>query len=410
MEQKIFEFIDGCEDIAVELQTGLTKHPAVSPVSGGEGELDKCLFLEQWLRAHGIDTLERYDAPDPRAKGGARPNLIATIEGKNADLPSFWIMSHLDVVPAGELSFWNSDPWTVVKKDGKLIGRGVEDDQQGLVSSVLAALAFVTLKVKPERAVKLLFVADEECHSCFGIYWLLKNKRGLFRSGDFALVPDGGDPLGEEIEIVEKSAVCIKVHTIGVQSHAAYPENGRNACLAGADLMLRLRKGLIEKFSARDSLFVPDHSTVEPTKKEANVPNTNTVPGDDVFYMDIRLLPCYTVDELLEEARRVKCGVEKEYGVQVEFIVVQRSGQINRTPADSPIVKMLSAACKEVLGVKTRLIGIGGGTVAAFLRNEGIDAAVWGTLDCNAHQPNEYCVIKNMLGDAKVMSHIAGQK
>ncbi|MDR0410152.1 MAG: M20 family metallo-hydrolase [Spirochaetaceae bacterium] len=408
MYRKIFEFIDSCEETAVELQIELTKRPAVSPVSGGEGELDKCLFLEKWLKEHGIDTLERYDAPDPSAKGGVRPNLTAVIEGTNGALPCFWIMSHLDVVPAGDLSLWNSDPWIVTRKDGKLTGRGVEDNQQGLVSSVLAALAFVKLKIRPEHTLKLLFIADEECNSNFGINWLMENKRQLFKKGDFVLVPDSGDPAGETIEIAEKNSLWLKVRTSGVQAHAAYPEKGRNACLAGADLMLRLRKDLMKKFSARDSLFDPDYSTIEPTKKEANVPNINTIPSEDVFYMDIRLLPRYRVNDLLEEARRVKLGIEQEYGVQVDLSIVQ-SKESEATPADSPIVKMLSVACKQVLGRDTRTIGIGGGTVAAFLRNEEIDAVGWCTLDNSLHQPNEYCVIKNMLDDAKVMAHIAAQ-
>ncbi|MDR2097046.1 MAG: M20 family metallo-hydrolase [Spirochaetaceae bacterium] len=404
---KIFEFIGGCEELAVELQTELTRRPAVSPTSGGEGELDKCVFLERWLGEHGICALERHDAPDPQAKGGLRPNLVATIEGKGGG--RLWIVSHLDVVPAGELSLWNGDPWTAVRKDGRLIGRGVEDNQQGLVSSILAALAFVKLKIRPERTLKLLFAADEECGSGFGIDWLLKNRRGLFESGDTALIPDGGDSAGDTIAIDEKNQIRLKVHTIGVQAHASCPEMGRNACLAGADLMLRLRNGLLKKFDERDKLFEPDYSTVEPTKKEPNVPNINTIPGDDVFYIDIRALPRYSASEILEEARRIKAGIEQEYGVKVVISDIQ-SMKSKATPASSPVVKALSAACKEVLGVETRLIGMGGGTVAAFLRNAGIDSVVWSRMDDTAHQPNEYCVIENLLCGAKVMACMAARK
>ncbi|MDR3355840.1 MAG: M20 family metallo-hydrolase [Spirochaetaceae bacterium] len=410
MENEIFEFIDGCEELAVELQTELTKRPAISPASGGEGELDKCVFLEKWLRERGINALERHDAPDLRAKGGVRPNLIATLDGKDgSDTSCLWIMSHLDVVPVGEISLWDGDPWTVVKKDGRLTGRGVEDNQQGIVSSVLAVLALVRLKIRPERALKLLFVADEECGSAFGIDWLLKNRRSLFTPGSLVLIPDGGDPAGETIEIAEKHQMWLAAHTIGKQAHASRPEQGRNACLAGADLTLRLRNGLMKKFSARDSLFEPEYTTIEPTKKEANVPNINTIPGDDVFYIDIRALPCYPVNEILEEARRIKAGTEQEYDVQVELTVTQ-SMESKPTPPSSPIVTMLSAACRRVLGVETRLVGVGGGTVGAFLRNEGIDSAVWSSIDNTAHQPNEYCLTKNILADAKVMALLAVMK
>lgn len=32
-------------------------------------------------------------------------------------------MSHMDIVPAGDPALWNSDPYTVVEKEGKLYGR-----------------------------------------------------------------------------------------------------------------------------------------------------------------------------------------------------------------------------------------------------------------------------------------------
>ena len=51
-------------------------------------------------------------------------------------------------------------------------------------------------------------------------------------------------------------------------------------------------------------------------------------------------------------------------------------------------------------------MGIGGGTVAALFRHAGIPAACWAKLDETAHQPNEYCIIDNMVGDAKVFAHI----
>jgi succinyl-diaminopimelate desuccinylase len=51
-------------------------------------------------------------------------------------------------------------------------------------------------------------------------------------------------------------------------------------------------------------------------------------------------------------------------------------------------------------------MGIGGGTVAAIFRREEFEAACWSRLDETAHQPNEYCIIDNMVNDAKVFAHI----
>jgi succinyl-diaminopimelate desuccinylase len=404
MKEKIFAFIDNSAALALELETELCKRPAISPESGGEGELDKCEFLEGWLKAQGITRLERYDAPDARAKGGVRPSLVATIPGKD-DASRFWIMSHIDVVPPGEASLWKSDPWKLVVDEGgkKIIGRGVEDNQQGLTSSVIAALALVKQGITPSRTVKLLFAADEENGSVYGIRWIIENHPGLFRKSDLVLIPDSGNEKGSEIEIAEKSHVWVKFTTRGLQTHAASPDQGANAYLAGADLTVRLHYGLSEKFSERDPLFTPDYSTFQPTKKEPNVPNINTVPGEDVFYYDMRVLPRHPVDEVFREIDRIKAEVEKKHGVTITYDIGQRNESPPTSP-DSPLVKFLSKNVEEVYKVKTVNVGIGGGTFAAFLRKEGIDSAVWARISHTAHQPNEYALLDNILGDAKVMA------
>ena len=416
MKEKIFTFIDGSEALAVELETELCKHPAISPENGGEGEWDKCEFLQAWLKDQGITLLERFDAPDRKAKNKLRPNLVATIPGKdNADdSPRLWIMSHLDVVPPGEISFWHSDPWNAVLAGGgvrgdgthlgkRIIGRGVEDNQQGLTASILAALALVKQGITPEKTVKLLFAADEENGSNYGVKWILKNHPKLFHKNDMVVIPDSGSRDGSCIEIAEKNHVWAKFITTGIQAHASRPDTGINAYLAAADLTVRLYNGLSEKFSDRDTLFEPSNSTFQPTKKDPNVPNINTIPGEDIFYCDMRILPRHSVDDVFKEVDLIKAGIEKKYGVTVEY----RIGQRNESPPtsqDSPLIKFLSKNIEEVYKVKTKNIGIGGGTFAAFIRSEGIDCAVWARFDNTAHMPDEYALLENILGDAKVLA------
>ena len=411
MKEKLFTWLEKSSELAVELETELTKRPAVSPESGGEGELEKCNFIEEWLKKHGIFQLSRYDAPDARAKGGTRPNLIAAIQGSaDANEGCLWIMSHTDVVPPGEEKLWNSNPWTVICKDDapgkRVIGRGVEDNQQGLVSSILSALAFTEQNIKPYRTIKLLFSADEEVGSAYGIDWLVKNKRDLFNNNDMVLIPDGGDPKGECIEVAEKNILWMRFVTHGKKAHGSMTDLGANAFLAGSDLAVRLHFELSDKFNERDGMFDPDYSTFQPTKKEANVPNINTIPGEDVFYMDMRVLPRYSPDMILKEVDRIKAEIEKKYEVKIEYSLSQLTVS-KPTSVNAPIVKLLTKAAKEVYKVEPRLIGIGGGTMAAYLRNIGIDCAVWTKTQETLHQPNEYALLDNIIGDAKVMALLA---
>jgi succinyl-diaminopimelate desuccinylase len=219
-------------------------------------------------------------------------------------------------------------------------------------------------------------------------------------------VPDGGDSAGATIEVAEKNQLWLRLRTVGKQTHASRPDLGVNAALAGAALAVRLHAGLAAAFAERDSLFAPDRTTAEPTKRDANVPNVNTIPGEDVFYMDIRALPRYPVAAILAEARRIAAGAERDFGVRIECEAVQ-SMESRATDTRAPIVALLTEAVRSIAGLEARPVGIGGGTVAAHLRNAGLDAAVWSRLDDTAHQPNEYCLLDNILFGAKVMAHMA---
>lgn len=423
----LLQFIEKSADECVALQKLLTSHKALAPENGGDGEWEKCAALEEFLRAHGITNLERFDAPDSRALHGRRPNLIATIPGKKKPVAAgssglennsgastdssassdnsgaIWVIAHMDVVPVGNLADWKTDPWTVVEKDGKLFGRGVEDNQQGLCSAFAAVWAFVANNVQPERTIKLLFAADEEVGSKYGMIWLLQNHPELFNKNDFFVIPDGGDPLGQTIEIAEKNVLWVQFTVSGKQCHGSRPDEGLNACLAANRLSVALYEGLHKKFDAKDDLFEPATCTFEPTKRDANVAGVNIIPGSDVFCFDCRVLPRYKNEEVLEEIKKIVAKEEEVSGAKVSFQLLQNA-QSKATDKNAPVVKALSSAIKEAHGIEAKTIGIGGGTVAAELRNLGYDCVVWSSLDETAHMPNEYCVISNMTRDAKTLA------
>jgi succinyl-diaminopimelate desuccinylase len=392
--------IFGMRDLIIDLQRDLTAVPALAPQNGGTGEWEKAEVLMRWLDSLGLGPCESHPAPDPRVPRGDRPNLVVTLPGRSSR-DTFWIMSHMDIVPPGEISLWSSDPYKLIVDGDRLIGRGVEDNQQGLVASIVAAVAMKKLGLVPARTVRLLFVADEETGSDFGVQYLTAHST-LFGAGDSALVPDGGSPDGTEIEIAEKSLVWLRFRVRGKQCHASTPQKGINAFQAGSHLVVRLGT-LADLYPATDQLFDPPVSTFTPTKKEANVPNINTMPGEDVFHLDCRILPRENVETVMASIRRICNEVEKEFGVGVDVQTVQRASS-PPTPAGAPLVASLGRAIKAVYGVEAKTVGIGGGTVGAFLRERGIPTVVWGKLDDAAHQPNEHCLISNLMGDALVMS------
>ena len=121
--------------------------------------------------------------------------------------------------------------------------------------------------------------------------------------------------------------------------------------------------------------------------------------------MDCRILPCYKLEQVKSEIDKLVAQVENQYGVKIEYECPQQV-ESPATPKDSDVVKLLSSGIKAVKNIESKTIGIGGGTVGSYLRNEGYQCAVWSTLDETAHQPDEYCVVKNMVEDAKVLAYI----
>ncbi|MFC1595315.1 M20 family metallo-hydrolase [Gemmatimonadota bacterium] len=396
--------IEAARDEMIELQRGLCAHPALSPSSGGTGEMAKAAWLMERLSGWGFPEPEYYPAPSDDVPEGERPNYIVRLPGASHDHTT-WVLTHLDVVPPGEESLWSGDPWTLRVEGGKLYGRGVEDNQQGMVSGIFAFRALLEEGITPPYDVALAFVADEETGSRYGAGYLMENHRNLFGPDDLLLIPDAGDEEGAMIEVAEKSIAWFLFTVHGRQTHGSTPDHGLNAHKAGAHLIVLLEQ-LYEDFPARDDLFDPPVSTFEPTMKKANVENINTIPGEDVFAFDCRVMPEYSLEDVRGRIEVYAKEVERTFGVTVGIETPSWQPAAPPTSPEAPIVGALSRAVKDTYSVDARPMGIGGGTVASFFRKAGIPAAVWSRMDDRAHMPDEYCVIDYMVGDARVMAQL----
>ena len=402
MKDQILKKIESYENYGIELQRGLTAIPALAPSSGGTGEYDKAKWLEGELKKLKFDSIEWINAPQPEAKNGIRPNVIARYKGKSS-AKTIWFMAHLDVVPPGEAKLWKTDPYKMEVQGRNLVGRGVEDNQQAIASSIMVVKAMMELDYRPEYDIALLFCADEETGSGFGADYISEKRPDIFGKEDMFFVPDSGTEDGSLIEVAEKSIMWMKVITHCKQCHASRPKLGINAFKAASELITKYQK-LYKRFPKKDKLYEPPISTFEPTKKENNVPNVNTLPGEDVFYMDCRVMPCYQLTEVKAEMRKMADEVEAKFGVKISFEPQQEAQAAPPTDPKAAIVLALKKAIKEVLGVKAKAYGIGGGTVAAFFRRLNLPVVVYARLNETAHMPNEYCVIDHMMGDAKVFA------
>lgn len=403
--QPLIGVLAGRADRVVALQQALTACRALGPENGGQGEEEKAAFITAQLQAAGVTDLCRLDAPDDRVACGHRPNLVARIPGRSPR--TLWLFAHTDVVPSGPAGEWLSDPWQV-RRDGDLLyGRGVEDNQQGLVSMLLLAEALHATGLTPELTLGLVFMADEETGNTFGLAHILAAAPELFRQDDLFIVPDSGSPSGADIEVAEKSIAQFKVHTRGLQGHASTPHKARNALTAAAAAITSLSE-LGRDFPQEDPLFDPPCSTFVPTRHDANGPGINIIPGEDVFYLDCRLLPGIDPDAVLAAARQRVAPIARHHGtdIDVELVHLQKA---SASAPNCPAARALVAAVQEIYGVEARPTGIGGGTVAALLRQAGLPAVVWSCIRNTCHQHNEHSSISATIRDAQVFAHVLMQ-
>ncbi|MFP4658504.1 MAG: M20/M25/M40 family metallo-hydrolase, partial [Desulfonatronovibrionaceae bacterium] len=72
------------------------------------------------------------------------------------------------------------------------------------------------------------------------------------------------------------------------------------------------------------------------------------------------------------------------------------------TDSRSNVVEKMRRAVRAVYSVEPEVQGVGGGTVALYLRKQGYPAVVWSTLMNQAHQANECSSVSNTINDARV--------
>ena len=91
---------------------------------------------------------------------GGRPLVIGEVSASaGAAAPTALVYAHLDVQPPDPLGLWETDPWTLTERDGRLVARGVADDKAHLF---MALEATRLLAAAGELPVKVRFAIDAE--------------------------------------------------------------------------------------------------------------------------------------------------------------------------------------------------------------------------------------------------------
>jgi acetylornithine deacetylase len=339
-------------------------------------------FVEGYLAEHGVKS-ERVPTAD-----GLKASLFATIgSGEGGGIA---LSGHTDVVPVASQN-WDTDPFSMVERDGKLYGRGT-CDMKGYLACCLALVP--ALKARRLRMpFHLAFSYDEEV-GCTGVRPMIGEFGKKLPTPSMVFV---GEPSNMTVVDAHKGPVRWRVELTGRASHSSMPHYGVNAIAYAARLIgeiLRMEEEL--KAGPLNPRFDPPWTTTQVTQIEGGTASnivpvpcwfgweTRALPGFDPFSLQ-RRLERYAGEVCLPEMRRI--APESE-------IKIRRMNHVSAYAADNrsgivPLTLKL-AGQNETLAVSYC-------TEAGLFQDGGAPAIICGPGDiAQAHTVNEFIRVEEL--------------
>lgn len=149
-----------------------------------------------------------------------RPDVVGTYRGTGGG-KSLILNGHMDTMPSGNLDRWETDPWRMTERDGRLYGLGTDDMKGGLSALVLALKLVLSMGIKPKGDILIQSVVDEEGG---GNGTLACADRGYRADG--AIIAEGSNL---EVFAANRGAWLVQADVEGIPIHASLKGFGVNA-------------------------------------------------------------------------------------------------------------------------------------------------------------------------------------
>jgi acetylornithine deacetylase len=351
---------------------------------------DSNLGLIEWVRDYlqgfGASTRLTYDAT------GKKANLFATLG--DSKKPGLILSGHSDVVPVDGQN-WDTDPFVVTERDGKLFARG-SADMKGFIGIILGqAPKFVAaLQANKLDAPLHYSISYDEEVGCLGV-------RGLIRDlEENNIRPAGcvvGEPTSMQPIIAHKSTYRFRCAVHGREAHSSYVTHGVNAIEYAARLVVFIRQlaDRLAQLETRDYGFTVPYSTLSAGVIHGGIA-ANVVPKDCVFHVDMRTLPHTSADTLYQEIRtyalalaREMQAIDADSGIDMEWL----SQTVGLAAAETDAIVQWAMQ----LSGNTTVGKVSYGTEAGLFQKMGVSTVICGPGDiAQAHRPNEFVTLDQL--------------
>ncbi|MCY4460602.1 MAG: acetylornithine deacetylase [Albidovulum sp.] len=308
------------------------------PVVAGESNLEIVDCAKHLLGDLGF---EIDIVPDP-ASGKA--NLFATV-GPSDSGRGVILSGHTDVVSVQGQN-WQSDPFRLTKKNGRLFGRGAADMKGFLACAIAGARRASRRKLR--RPLHLALSYDEEL-GCVGAVTLVDFIAEKSVSASSCIV---GEPTSMDVATGHKGKTALRAHCYGRECHSSRAPLSVNAVHVASDLIgsIRAMQKQLESRGCRDEGYEIPYSTLHVGRIEGGTA-LNIVPNRCEIEFELRSLvgddAQGILDEIRLEADRIAAGFNSpEAKIEIEQVVSYPGLD---TPENSPA----AALAKDISGCET---------------------------------------------------------
>jgi acetylornithine deacetylase/succinyl-diaminopimelate desuccinylase-like protein len=354
--------------------------------------------------------------------------------------PTVLVYGHMDVQPPDPIEAWDSPPFVLTERNGRLYGRGVSDDKASMLQPILAAEAFFAAGQRPPVNLRFLFEAEEEIGSP-DLPALVRARRDALAC-DVALSADGG-MWRADVPSITVSARGLAALAFTVRGPKKDLHSGRhgggvaNPLHAAAALVASLHDGgrvavdgfyddvepiepalrqALERLPFDEARYLaevgapgafgePGYGTLarqwyRPTIEVNGLyggyqgPGGKTVlPSDAHVKITCRLVPHQRPDEVIANVRG---HLERHCppGVSLVFDEGSHGSAAYRVSSGSPAVRAAAETLRQVFGTPAVVVGMGGTVpvTLTFRETLGVDTVFFSfsVADEDIHAPNEF--------------------
>lgn len=358
----------------VDLSMKLIEYPSVT------FEKTKVLdFVEELLSSMGF-VCSKFVFDDEGSP--AVENLYAKFGNST---PVFCFAGHLDVVPAGDLTQWTSEPFKPEIRDGNLYGRGACDMKCAIACFISAVSEFLKTSSDIKGSISLLLTCDEEGPAINGTKKVLKEleKRGEVITDCLVGEPTSSVKAGDIMKIGRRGSVNFTLEVMGKQGHIAYPHLALNPI----DYLLKaLLK--IKEISLDNGNEYFDASNLEISNLESDNKVTNVIPGVAKGFFNIRFNNIYNGDQLIKLIDET-CSSVLSSNPEISYNLISRISAESFLTKPCRLHEVVKSSIVKVVGTEPEVNTKGGTSDARFIKDYA-NIVELGLRNATAHKIDEH--------------------